>query len=56
MLKNFQGEAAAEIAFEIEKKGKAENFDDVQTNIENLADQITEVDKMLRDMVEQQSD
>ncbi len=56
MLKNFQGEAAAEVAFEIEKKGKAENFDDVQTNIENLTDQITEVDKMLRDIVEQQPD
>jgi len=56
MLKNFQGEAAAEVAFEIEKKGKAENFDEVQTNIENLTDRITEVDKMLRDIVEQQPD
>jgi PAS domain S-box-containing protein len=54
MLKNFQAESAAEVAFEIEKKGKAGDFDGVQTIIENLTDRITEVDKMLRDIVEQQ--
>ena len=56
MLKNFQAESAAEVAFEIEKKGKAENFEGVQTKIENLTDRINEVDKMLRDMVAQQPD
>ncbi|CAB1061480.1 hypothetical protein D1BOALGB6SA_6253 [Olavius sp. associated proteobacterium Delta 1] len=54
MLRNFQAEAAAEVAFEIEKKAKAENFENVQINIEQLTDRITEVDKMLRDIVEQQ--
>ena len=56
MLKNFQAESAAEIAFEIEKKGKAENFEDVKTMIENLTDHIAEVDTMLRDIVKNQLD
>jgi len=56
MLKNFQAESAAEIAFEIEKKGKTENFEDVQTMIENLTDRIAEVDKMLRDIVKNKTD
>ncbi len=54
MLRNFQAESAAEIAFEIEKKAKADNFDSVQTMIGHLTDRITEVDKMLREIVEQQ--
>jgi len=54
MLKNFQAESAAEVAFEVEKMAKAENFEDVQTKIEHLTDRITEVDKMLRDIVAQQ--
>ena len=54
MLRNFQAESAAEVAFEIEKMAKAENFEDVQTKIEHLTDRITEVDKMLRDIVAQQ--
>jgi len=56
MLKNFQADSAAEIAFEIEKKGKAENFEDVKTMIENLTDHIAEVDTMLRDIVKNQLD
>jgi HPt (histidine-containing phosphotransfer) domain-containing protein len=56
MLKNFQAESAAEIASVIETKGKAENFADIQTDIENLADQISVVDKMLRSIVEQQAE
>jgi CheY-like chemotaxis protein len=55
MLKNFQADSAAEIAYEIEKTGKAENFGDVQIQIENLTDGIKEVDKMLRAIVEQHS-
>jgi HPt (histidine-containing phosphotransfer) domain-containing protein len=54
MLRNFQAESAAEVAFEIEKMAKADNFDTVQTKIEHLTDRITEVDKMLHDMVAQQ--
>ena len=53
MLRNFQADPAAQVAFEIELKAKAENFDDVLTKIEQLADRITEVDEMLRTMVEQ---
>jgi PAS domain S-box-containing protein len=48
MLRNFQADAAAEVAFEIEAKAKAENFDDVRTKIDQLTDRITEVDKILR--------
>jgi HPt (histidine-containing phosphotransfer) domain-containing protein len=51
MLRNFQADAAAQVAFEIEAKAKAENFDDVQAKIEQLTNRITEVDKMLRTMV-----
>lgn len=54
MLRNFQAESAGEVAFEIEKMAKADNFDTVQTKIEHLTDRITEVDKMLHDMVAQQ--
>ncbi len=56
MLKNFQAESAAEVAFEIEKKAKIENFDGVRTKIEHLTDRITGVDRMLRDIVAQQSE
>jgi PAS domain S-box-containing protein len=48
MLRNFQAETAADVAFELEKKGKAEDFDGVQTAIERLTDRIYEVDKTLR--------
>jgi two-component system sensor histidine kinase/response regulator len=52
MLKNFQADSAAEAAFELEIKGKSEDFDGVQENIEALEDRMTEVDKMLRDMIQ----
>ncbi len=55
MLKNFQAETAAEIAFDLEKKGKEADLNGVQPGIESLAAQIAEVDKMLRNMIEQQS-
>ncbi len=54
MLRNFQADTAAEAAFEIELKAKAENLDDVQTKIEQLTDRLTEVDKMLRTIVPHQ--
>jgi len=56
MLKNFQAENAAEIAFELEEQGKAGNFNGVQAGIEKLADQISKVDHMLWRMVAQRSD
>jgi PAS domain S-box-containing protein len=56
MLKNFQAESAAEVAFEIEKKGKVENFEGVPEKIKNLTERITQVDKMLRDIIKHQSD
>jgi len=54
MLRNFQADAAAEVAYEIEVKAKAENFDDMQTKIEQLTDRISEVDNMLRTLVAHQ--
>jgi hypothetical protein len=55
MLKNFQAEPAAEIAYRLEKMGKAENFDGIPAVIEELAGQIAEVDKTLRGILKQQS-
>jgi CheY-like chemotaxis protein len=52
MLKNFQAEPAAEVAFELEKKGKADTFDGVPEAIENLAGQITQLDQALRAILE----
>jgi signal transduction histidine kinase/CheY-like chemotaxis protein/HPt (histidine-containing phosphotransfer) domain-containing protein len=56
MLRNFQAEAAAEIAFEIENKGKTQDFDGVQPMIKILEDRIKDVDKMLRDIIAQHPD
>ena len=55
MLKNFRAETAAEVAFDLEKKGKEADLNGVPPDIENLAAQIAEVDKTLRNMIEQQS-
>ena len=51
MLKNFRADTAAEIAFDLEKKGKEADLNGVQADIESLAAQIAEVDKMLRHMI-----
>ena len=51
MLKNFQAVSAAEIAFELEKKGKSKDFDGVPELIQNLENRISAVDKMLRRML-----
>jgi len=53
MMKNFQAEPAAEVAFELERKGKEENFDGVPDTIETLAGQVAEVDKILRGILDQ---
>jgi len=53
MLKNFQAETAAEVAFELEKKGQAESFDGVPEVIDNLAGQVADVDKTLRSILDQ---
>jgi two-component system sensor histidine kinase/response regulator len=55
MLKNFQAETAAEVAFELEKKGQAESFDGVPEAIDNLSGQVADVDKTLRGIMDQQS-
>ena len=55
MLKNFQAETAAEVAFELEKKGQAESFDGVPEAIDNLSGQVADVDKTLRGILDQQS-
>ena len=55
MLKNFRAEKAAEVAFDLEKKGKEADLNGVQANIESLAAQIAEVDNTLRNMIKQQT-
>ena len=56
MLKNFQADSAAKIAFEIEQKAKADTLENVQIQIDSLAERISDVEKMLRDMMERRSD
>jgi PAS domain S-box-containing protein len=51
MLLNFQAETAADVAFDLEKKGRDKNFDGVQTAIEKLTEQIAEVDQAIRAML-----
>jgi CheY-like chemotaxis protein/HPt (histidine-containing phosphotransfer) domain-containing protein len=51
MLNNFRAETAAEVAFDLEKKGKEADLDGVQAGIERLAAQIAEVDNTLRNMI-----
>ena len=53
MLRNFQAEAAAEVAFKLEKQGKLDNFDGVAQVIENLAGQAAEVDQTLRAILDE---
>ena len=52
MLKNFQAEAAAEVAYELEKKGQADTFDGVPETIEHLAGQVNQLGKSLRALLE----
>jgi len=52
MLKNFQADSAAEIAFDLEKKGREDTFDGVPKAIENLAAKVTQLDQTLRAILE----
>jgi CheY-like chemotaxis protein len=56
MLKNFQAEQAAGVAFELEQKGKGDNFDGVPETIESLAGQVVELEKALRAIIEHKPD
>jgi CheY-like chemotaxis protein len=55
MLRNFQADAGAEVAYEIEKKGKLEEFKGVGKNIETLAGHLVGVEDELRKLIEEQS-
>jgi HPt (histidine-containing phosphotransfer) domain-containing protein len=52
MLKNFQADLAAGVAFELEQKGKGDNFNGVPETIESLAGQVVELEKALRTIIE----
>ncbi len=52
MLKNFRAETAAEIALDLEKKGKEADLEGAQPDIESLAAQTAEVGNTLRNMIE----
>ena len=52
MLKNFKADAAADIAFNLEKKGRESDLNGVQPEIDNLTARIVEVDKKLRKMID----
>ena len=51
MLKNFQADSAAEVAFELEQKGKQADFDGVTEAIEKLAGQVVELDRALQNLI-----
>jgi len=55
MLRNFQAEEAAAIAFDIEQKGKQEQFEGLETAIDDLAAAIAGVDSTLRNILAQES-
>jgi CheY-like chemotaxis protein len=52
MLKNFKFNAAADIAFNLEKKGRESDLNGVQPEIDNLTARIVEVDNKLRKMID----
>jgi two-component system sensor histidine kinase/response regulator len=51
MLRNFQAEAAADTAFDLEKRGKQGELDGTDRIIENLTGQIDEVAQKLKQLV-----
>ena len=55
MLRNFQAEAAADTAFELEKMGKAGQLEGQDELIEKLSRQIAGVDKQLQNLVSQKT-
>jgi CheY-like chemotaxis protein len=52
MLKNFQADSAAEIAFDLEKKGRENSFEGVPKGIEHLAAKVAQLDQALRAILE----
>ena len=55
MLRNFQAEAAADTAFDLEKRGRQEQLDGVDQIIETLAGQLDRVARKLKDLVKEVS-
>ena len=55
MLRNFQAEAAADTAFDLEKRGKQEQLDGVDQIIEILAEQLDQVARKLKDLIKEVS-
>ena len=53
MLRNFQADTAAEMAFIIEKKGEQGEFEGVDQVIEKLAAQLDEVAEKLQTLVKE---
>ncbi|MEJ2099604.1 MAG: response regulator [Desulfobacterales bacterium] len=51
MLRNFQAEAAADTAFDLEKKGKQGELDGTDQILENLAAQLDEVAQKLKQLI-----
>jgi CheY-like chemotaxis protein len=51
MLRNFQAEDAADVAFDLEKKGKQGELDGTDQVIDNLADKLEEVAQNLQELV-----
>jgi PAS domain S-box-containing protein len=52
MLRNFQAEAAADTAFELEKRGKEKRLEDIDALIGALEEQIAAVERNLKSLVE----
>jgi two-component system sensor histidine kinase/response regulator len=55
MLRNFQAEAAADTAFDLEKKGKQGELDGTDQILENLAAQLEEVAQKLKQLIQEVS-
>jgi hypothetical protein len=53
MLRNFQAEAAADTALDLEKRGKQGELDGTDPIIENLAGQLGEVAQKLKQLVKE---
>jgi CheY-like chemotaxis protein/HPt (histidine-containing phosphotransfer) domain-containing protein len=53
MLRNFQAEPAAEVAFELEKKGRKAEFEGVPEFIESLSGQVAQLGRKLRILLAQ---
>ena len=55
MLRNFQAEAAADTAFDLEKRGEQEKLDGVDQIVETLANELDNVAQKLKDLVKEVS-